>query len=323
MTGTFEQTVLLADIGGTNARFALLAGGTLTAVARLRVANYPTVRAAIADYLRSHGGGVTPCAAHLAVAGNVQNRRCAMTNSPWVIDAAELQAAFAIHHIEVINDFEAVAWSLTRIPPAGLRKVGGGEPIATAPKFALGPGTGLGMAGNVPTAHGRSILDSEGGHATLAAINAREDAVIGLLRAKFGHVSAERALSGGGLENLYAALVTLDGKNLPARTASEITSAGVAGHCPTCREALDLFCALLGGVAGNLALILGAKGGIYVAGGIVHHIADHLAQSQFRARFEDKGRFRGYLQAIPTWLVLAKDVAFIGLQELAEQRRAG
>lgn len=321
MNKPVEQAVLLADIGGTNARFALLCGGVITGVARLRVANYPTVQVAIADYLRDHSEGVSPRAALLAVAGNVQNGRCVMTNSPWVIDAAELRAAFAIPHIDVINDFEAVAWSLTRIPDASLRKVGGGEPIATAPKFALGPGTGLGMAGNVPTSHGRSILDSEGGHATLAGINAREDAVIGLLRDKYGHVSAERALSGGGLENLYAALATLDGKTLPARTASEITSAGVAGHCPTCREALDLFCALLGSVAGNLALILGAKGGIYIAGGIVHHIADHLAQSQFRARFEDKGRFRGYLQAIPTWLVLAKDVAFIGLQELAEQRR--
>lgn len=323
MTQADKQAVLLADIGGTNARFALLVDGAVTAVDRMRVADYPTVRAAIAAYLQKHGGGAAPRAAHLAVAGNVQNGRCVMTNSPWVIDAAELRAAFAIAHIEVINDFEAVAWSLTRIPAVSLRKVGGGEPLPTAPKFALGPGTGLGMAGNVPTSHGRRILASEGGHATLAGINAREDAVIGLLRDQFGHVSAERVLSGGGLENVYAALVALDGKKLPARTASEITSAGVAGHCPTCRETLDLFCALLGSVAGNLALILGAKGGIYIAGGIVHHIADHLEHSQFRARFEDKGRFRGYLQAIPTWLVLAKDVAFIGLQELAEQPRAG
>jgi glucokinase len=311
-----NQAVLLADIGGTNARFALLSGGVIDAVRHLRVNDYPTFVEAMAAYLRDHAD-ITLRAANLAVAGHVQNGRCVMTNSPWVIDAAELQAEFSIPSVRVINDFEAVAWSLSAISKAKLRQVGGGAPIAGAPLFALGPGTGLGMAANVPLPHGRVIVPSEGGHATLAGINPREDAVIGVLRRKFGHVSAERALSGSGLENLYDALIALDGLALLPRAAPDITTAGVEGSCATCREAVDLFCALLGGVAGNLALILGAKGGIYIAGGIVHHMSEHIANSDFRARFEDKGRFRDYLRAIPTYLVLEKDVAFVGLREFS------
>jgi glucokinase len=314
MTGSrIDQAVLLADIGGTNARFAQLSGGEIGAVVHLRVSDYPTFAEAMAAYLRAHTAEVILRASNLAVAGNVQNGRCVMTNSPWVIDAAELQAEFAIGSVRVINDFEAVAWSLPAI--ASLHQVGSGAPIAGAPLFALGPGTGLGMAANVPLPHGRVIVPSEGGHATLAGINPREDAVIGVLRRKFGHVSSERVLSGGGLENLYDALIAIDGVTLPPRAAPEITKAGVEGSCATCREAVDLFCALLGSVAGNLALIMGAKGGVYIAGGIVHHMSEHIANSEFRARFEDKGRFRDYLRTIPTYLVLEKDVAFIGLRE--------
>ncbi|HEY0328423.1 MAG TPA: glucokinase [Rhodopseudomonas sp.] len=326
MTGQPEANdtpVLLADIGGTNARFALLQGGAVGAVAHLVGRDYPSFAEAMAAYLRGQPGGGKVRAAHLAVAGTVVNGRCVMTNSPWVIDAAELKAAFDIPSVRVINDFEAVAWSLSAIPAAKLRQLGGGEAMAAAPLFALGPGTGLGMAANVPLPQGRIVLPGEGGHATLAGVNAREDAVIGELRRKFGHVSAERALSGSGLENLYGALVTLDGLALPPRAAPQITQAGVEGSCATCREAVDLFCALLGSVAGNLALILGAKGGIYVAGGIIHHMMEHLAGSQFRARFEDKGRFRSYLAQIPVYLVLEEDVAFIGLQQFTEVVGAG
>ncbi|ABD90145.1 glucokinase [Rhodopseudomonas palustris] len=312
------QPVLLADIGGTNARFALLRGGAIGAVMHLVVSDYPSFAEAMAAYLRKQSDLGTIGAAHLAVAGTVENGRCVMTNSPWVIDAAELSAAFAIPAVRVINDFAAVGWSLSAIPKARLRQLGGGHPVPGAPLFALGPGTGLGMTTNVPLPHGRAVLPSEGGHATLAGVNPREDAVIGVLRRKFGHVSAERALSGSGLENLYDALVSLDGLSLPPRAAPQITKAGVEGSCATCREAVDMFCALLGSVAGNLALVLGAKGGIYVAGGIIHHMMEHLAGSQFRARFEDKGRFRSYLAAIPVYLVLEEDVAFIGLKQFTE-----
>lgn len=312
------KPVLLADIGGTNARFALLQDGAVGAVSHLVVSDYPTFAEAMGAYLRDQQGGGKLAAAHLAVAGTVTNGRCEMTNSPWVIDAAELSEAFSIPSVRVINDFEAVAWSLSAIPAAKLRQLGGGDAVPGTPLFALGPGTGLGMASNVPLPQGRVVLPGEGGHATLAGVNAREDAVIGVLRRKFGHVSAERALSGSGLENLYNALVSLDGLSLPPRAAPQITKAGVEGSCKTCREAVDMFCALLGGVAGNLALILGAKGGIYVAGGIIHHMTEYLAASAFRARFEDKGRFRNYLAAIPVYLVLEEDVAFIGLKQFTE-----
>ena len=152
----------------------------------------------------------------------------------------------------------------------------------------------------------------------MAGSSAREDAVIGHLRGRFGHVSAERVLSGNGLENLYQALAVMDGRTQPHRRAPEIARDGVDGSCATSRAAIDMFCAMLGTVAGNLALTLGAKGGIYIAGGILRQIPDYLAASQFRARFEDKGRFQSYLAAIPTYLVLEDDVAFLGLRTLAE-----
>jgi glucokinase len=311
-----QGRVLLADIGGTNARFAILEGSQVGMIAHLAVKDHATFRAALDAYLGNLAAG-TLQAAIIAVAGAVQNGRCVLTNSSWVIDAAELPAAYGFSAARVINDFEAVAWSLPRISAGKLRQIGGGGPVGGTPLVAVGPGTGLGVAVNVPHA-GHVVLPGEGGHATMAASSAREDAVIEYLRHRFGHVSAERVLSGSGLENLYQALATVDGLTLPQRRAPEIAHDGVDGSCATSRAAIDMFCAMLGTVAGNLALILGAKGGIYIAGGILRQIPDYLAGSQFRARFEDKGRFQSYLAPIPTYLVLDDDVAFLGLRTLAE-----
>lgn len=317
------QGVLLADIGGTNARFAILADGMVREIARMAVSDYRSFPAVLSAYLGKLPAAGSIRSAILAVPGAIQNGRCELTNNPWVIDAAELRAAYGFSTVRLLNDFEAVAWSLPRLSGDKLLQIGGQQAVEGAPLVALGPGTGLGMATNIPHGHGHLVLSSEGGHSTMAGSTAREDAVIAYLRQRFGHVSSERVLSGRGLENLHEALAALDGIVLPKPRAAEITRDGVEGTCATSRAAIEMFCAMLGTVAGNLALTLGAKGGIYIAGGILRHMPDYLARSQFRARFEDKGRSRKYLEPIPVYLVLDEDVAFIGLRHLAEAEGIG
>ncbi|MGB8402084.1 glucokinase [Bradyrhizobium sp.] len=317
------RKVLLADIGGTNARFAVLTEGTVGTITHMAVSDHGSFREAFSLYLGNLPEAGTIHAAILAVSGTVRNGRCALTNNPWVVDAAELRAACEFSTVRLINDFEAVAWSLPRLSGDKLLQVGGRQPVKGAPLAALGPGTGLGMAANIPQANGHLVLSSEGGHSTLAGCSLREDAVINHLRQRFGHVSAERVLSGSGLENLHEALAVLDGVVLPRRRAAEITRNGITGTCATSQAAIEMFCAMLGTVAGNLALTLGAKGGVYIAGGILRHMPQYFVSSPFRARFEDKGRLRNYLEPIPVFLILDEDVAFVGLRALAEVEGIG
>jgi len=310
--------ILLADIGATNARFALLRRGVdIGPVRTLAVADYPKFTDAVAAFLKAEGG--SPAGAVLAVAGVVEGERAVMTNCPWVIDAAELRRLLGASAVRVINDFEATAWSLSALEPDHVAAVGAGRAVAGAPMVVLGPGTGLGLASHVPHADAPVVIATEGGHATLAATTAREDAVVAWLRGRFGHVSAERALSGPGLENLYRAIAAIDGADVPARHATAITQAGVAGTCPVSRAALDLFCAMLGTFAGNAALSFGAHGGVFIAGGIAPRILDYLLKSEFRARFDAKGRLRAYMEAIPLNVIVHPDYAFIGLKSLVER----
>jgi glucokinase len=315
--------VLLADIGGTNARFALLADRKVDAIAHMAVSDYASFHEALRAYLGNLPEAGTIHAAILAVSGAIDNGHSALTNNPWFIDVAELRALYGFSTVRLINDFGAVAWSLPRLSPDKLLRIGGRKPVEGAPLVALGPGTGLGVAASIPHPTGHIVLSSEGGHSTLAGCSLREDAVIAWLRQRFGHVSAERVLSGSGLENLHEALAGLDGVVVPKRRAAEITRDGIEGTCATSRAAIEMFCAMLGTVAGNLALTLGAKGGIYIAGGILRHMPEYFAGSQFRARFEAKGRFRNYLEPIPAYLILDEDVAFVGLRNLAEVEGIG
>lgn len=308
--------VLLADIGGTNARFAVLAGRELGPVAHVAVAGHARFTDALAAYLAQRADGPID-AAVLAVAGVVAGERCALTNNPWVVDAAELRARFGFGSVRLVNDFEAIAWALPHFASDALCRIGGGGAVAGAPKAVLGPGTGLGVGAFVP-GQGGLVLRSEGGHATLPGASSREDAVIALLRQSFGHVSIERALSGPGLENLYRAIAALDGVTVPARSAADITRAACDDECPVSRAALDMFCALLGDVAGNLALTFGARGGVYIAGGIIPRLSDELLRSAFRTRFEAKGRMRSYVEPIPVYVVMHEDPAFVGLKAFAE-----
>jgi glucokinase len=310
---------LLGDIGGTTARFAVLAGDALGPVNHLPVSQYRSLIDAIRDYLGSHGERAPIDAAMLAVAGPIESGRGVLINSQWVIDAAELQAAFGFKPVHLINDFEAVAHALPHLRGSDVRPIDGGKPPLGETMAVLGPGTGLGMAGLVRSGERTAVIPTEGGHTTLPGATPREDAVIAHLRKRFGHASAERALSGPGLENLHAAIAAIDGIVIPERTAADITQHALDRDCPLCVEAADMFCAMLGTVAGNLALMFRARGGVYIAGGIAPRIVDVLVRSEFRARFAAKGRFRSYLERIPVAVIVNPDPAFIGLKALALQ----
>lgn len=312
--------VLLGDIGATNARFALLSNGVLGPIKYFAVAEFPRfpdVVDAFFDSDRRRTSGVRQ--ATFAVAGPVDEDRCVFTNCPWTIDAHELCTEFGLSEVRLCNDFEAAALSLPYLAAADLYRLGGGEAVGGAPMAVLGPGTGLGVACLVSGSRGSIAIATEGGHATMAATSRREDAIIDYLRREFGHVSAELVVSGAGLENLYRAVVALDGVDALQRDAAEITTAALNGECPIARASLELFCEMLGTIAGNVALTFGARGGVYIGGGIAPRITDFIARSDFRARFEHKGRFRTYLEAIPSSVIMHPAVTFIGLIAIADR----
>jgi glucokinase len=285
--------------------------------ASVAVEDYPRFDQAVTAFLSRTGAHTPVSGAVLAVAVAVQKNRASITNSSWVIDAAELQNTFRLEYVRIINDFEAIAWSLPRLAAADLFPIGGGERAAEAPSVVLGPGTGLGLACFLSQANESIVLSTEGGHVTLPGTSRREDAVIAHLRDRFEHVSAERAVSGPGLINLYEALGALDGATVPVLSGVEITNAALDGSSILSREALDMFCAMLGTIAGNAALTFGARGGVYIGGGIAPRITGYLAHSQFRTRFEAKGRFRPYVAAISSSVIVHPEPAFIGLRSLA------
>ena len=312
-----SECILLGDIGATNARFALFANGVLGAVTSFEVAKFARFADVIAIFLKDRCREFRVKRALLAIAGPVKGERSVLTNSSWVIDTPELRATFKLE-ARIFNDFEAVALSLPWLTPTDLAPIGGGNPAAGAPKAVVGPGSGLGVACLIPRSEKPVVISSEGGHATLAATCEREDRIIGQLRQRFGHVSAERVVSGMGLENIYQAIAALDGVDITSRSAAEITKSALRSESQVAREALHVFCAFLGSFAGNVALTFGARGGVYVAGGISPRILDFLVRSQFRNRFEAKGRFQSYLETLPSYVITHPAAAFVGLKSLAD-----
>ena len=298
---------LLGDVGGTNARFAwqTAEGAPLQDIATLPTADHATLADAITAYLKGVARPAPPWCA-IGIANPITGDHVRMTNCPWAFSISAMQKALGFERFVVINDFTALALALPDLTPAELRQLGGGAAVPRAPMALIGPGTGLGVSGLIPgDVPGRWLpLQGEGGHVTLAASNPREAAVLQVLRNEYGHASAERAVSGQGLEALYAALCTLDAiKGFTRQTAAAVGQHALAGDDAQCVEALDLFCAFLGVVAGNLALTLGARGGVYIGGGIVPRLGEAFMRSRFRACFEDKGRFRSYLEAIPVYVI--------------------
>ena len=300
---------LLGDIGGTNARFAWQAeaGAPVTDVAALPTDQYPTIAMAMRHYLAMHDHPA-PRACAIGIATTVTGDRVQMTNHPWHFSIATLQAELGLERLVVINDFTALALALPSLGAHELHPVGDGKAVAGAPRAVLGPGTGLGVSGLLFTPAGGWVpITGEGGHVSLAPVDAREQAVLQRLIERFGHASAERALSGPGLVNLYEAVSHLAGSPAqPVTGAADVIERARSGGDPACKEALALFFGFLGSVAGNLALTLGARGGVYIGGGIVPRLQPELERSAFRERFEAKGRFRDYLRAMPVWVIQAE-----------------
>lgn len=305
-----DTSRLLADIGGTHARFALQpgAGGLLGEVTTLRCADHATLADAIRVYLDER---TAPQDCAIAIANPVDGDRVRMTNHHWEFSITALQAQFGFRRLRVLNDFTALALALPLLGVDERRQVGGSDAAPDAPIGLIGPGTGLGVSGLLPDGRGGWIaLQGEGGHATLAGCTPREHAVLQQLHVRHGHASAERAVSGRGLVDIHAALRTIDtGQRISA--AGELDPAAIveraaAGSDPHCAETVELFCAFLGTAAGNLALTLGARGGVYIGGGIVPRLGALFDRSPFRSRFEAKGRFSGWLASIPVWVIVAR-----------------
>jgi len=297
---------LLGDVGGTHARFGVVAsqGEGVGRIRELDCDDHASLEAAIDSYLRE-AAAPSPAACAIAIAAPVGGDRVSMTNRDWSFSIEALRVRLGVDRMLVLNDFTALALALPTLSADELEAVGPGAAVAGAPIALLGPGTGLGVGGLVFAGARALPITSEGGHVTLSAEDEREERLIAALRREFGHASAERALSGNGLVTLYR-FACAEAKRAPLQLAPEaVTAHALAGSDAACVEAVELFFSLLGGVAGNLALTLGARGGVFIGGGIVAQLGDWIHRSAFRVRFESKGRRQPYLSSIPIWLIQA------------------
>ena len=314
---------LLADIGGTNARFALQAHEHDAGFADIEVlacADYATIGDALRTYLaraRERGLAVDGLRhAAIAIANPVEGDEISMTNHHWRFSTEALRVESGLETLLVMNDFAALAMALPHLGDGGREQVGEGSGAQGRPIGLIGPGTGLGVSAVLPV-DGRWIaLPGEGGHASFAPTDRREIRILETLLDEFGHVSAERLLSGAGLEAIHRAL---SGERLHA---PQITGRALDGSSGACRETVETFCAVLGCVAGNVALTLGATGGMYIGGGIVPRLGGLFRTSAFRARFEAKGRLQPWLARIPTYVITEPYPALRGAAAMLADRVA-
>ncbi|MEW6373422.1 MAG: glucokinase [Pseudomonadota bacterium] len=314
---------LLADIGATHARFALeTAPGVLRQTAVLRCDDYSGIVPLLNAYLDEHGGERIAHAA-FAMANPISGDLVRMTNRDWQFSTDEVRRTMGWSTLLIVNDFTALAMALPSLGAGDVLQIGGGKAAPHAVAGVLGAGTGLGVSGVIPTADGFITLGSEGGHVNFAPADEREFAILQYAWREWPHVSNERILSGPGMELVYRALAERNGVQAPARTAAEIVSCALEDHDALCLEVLECFAGMLGGAAANLAVTLGAFGGIFIGGGIVPRIAQWFATSPFRARFEAKGRFTDYLAQIPTYVIMTPNPALRGVSTILSEHLRG
>lgn len=313
MTQSAPWPRLVGDIGGTNARFAVLDAmkAPLRHVCTLACRDFDGPAEAIRHWAEAENLTL-PSVGAIGIANPILGDRIQVTNNHWNFSIEATRKAVGLQQLRFINDFSALALSLPHLSTDMLRSIGGGTPLPGCAIGVIGPGTGLGVSGLLPIAGRYAPIEGEGGHVTLATQTDEERAVLAALQKEFSHVSAERVLSGPGLASLYRALAHVRNQTVASLDSPQITEAALAHGDALCRATLDMFCALLGTAAANLALTLGARGGIYIGGGIVPRLGAYFAQSPFRHRFEDKGRFSAYLAEIPTWVITAPYPALIG-----------
>ncbi len=321
---------LVADIGGTHARFALNDPATraLTASRTVSAADHPDIGSAVQEYLRSVSTGDAAAdsvrSACFAVAGPAGHDRIEFTNSPWCFSRAELERALGFEQLVVINDFTALALGVPRLDPDGLYCVRAGIAEPGAPRAVIGPGTGFGVSGLISCPRGDGTvhwvaLSGEGGHVSFAPTNELEIALLRFLTRERDRASVERVLCGEGLTSLYEFLAEHSGEVGRRPAPADITRLALAGQDPLAGQTLDLFCAILGSVAGDLALTLGARGGVYVGGGIVPRILGTLGASAFVARFLAKGRLAKMLEPVPVHVIVDPAAALRGAAEALQE----
>jgi glucokinase len=308
---------LMADVGATNTRCALIdKRGVECCDEYFRNADFPNLPDLLERYVERQSTGDRLKRAALAVAAPILGDEVEMTNIGWRFSQAALAQRLALDALVVVNDFTAVAWALPQLGVADVRQIGGGAPTPRATLAAVGPGSGLGVSALVPNdGDGWVAMISEGGHVSMAPNTDEESEVIAVVRKRFGHCSAERVVSGQGLVNLYSAFTELAGRE-PAQVPAERVTALAREGDELGGRAVAMFFALLGTVASDVALITGARGGVYIAGGIVPQLLGELERSEFRRRFEAKGRYESYLAAIPTYVITAELPAFRGLRRV-------
>ncbi len=307
---------LLADIGATYARFCIeQVPGRFEHVAVLPCANYGGFTAIVQSYLDGLPG-VRPRHGAVAIANPVESDRVRMTNRDWAFSIREAQAELRLQTLLVVNNFTALAMALPRLPAEGRRQVGAGAPQPNGVIGLIGPGTGLGVSGLIPNGDRWVTLATEGGHASFAPTDARELRVLQYAWKTMSRVSAERMLSGPGIELIHQALAEGHPDVPPKLSAAQIVEAALDGSNALCLETVDCFCGMLGTLAADLALMLGATGGIYVGGGIVPRLGELFDRSSFRDHFEAKGRLSDYVARIPTYVLTAENLAFNGVSTL-------
>lgn len=308
------MTSLVADIGGTNTRCAITgADGRPGPVHEFRNREFASLQTLLSHFVDSLAPQARPVTGALAIAAPIRGDDVRMTNIDWSFSISELRNALGLRDLRALNDFEALAQALPDLRGDEIVKIGGGEAVADRPKGVVGPGTGLGVASLIPD-NGRWLaVGGEGGHVTLPAVDEREARIIALVREEFGHCSAERLISGAGLGLIHRALH--GESDVDAAELARLADAGDAAA----GETFDIFFRMLGTVAANLALTIGAFGGIYIGGGIAPRHRDRFVASGFRNRFEAKGRYGDYLATIPTFLIVAAHPTLTGLAAIAKQ----
>jgi glucokinase len=314
---------LLADIGATHARFALeTAPGVLRDVAVLLCDDYPGIEPLLQAYLAQANAGRISHAA-FALANPISGDFIRMTNRDWQFSTDEVRRTLGLNTLLIVNDFTALAMALPGFRPEDLMQVGGGKPQANAVAGVLGPGTGLGVSGVIPTVDGFVTLGSEGGHVNFAPSDEREFAILQYAWREWRHVSNERLISGPGMEIIYRALAQRNGAHMAnevkMRSSAEIITGALDQHDPLCLEVLECFSGMLGGAAANLGVTLGAFGGIFIGGGIVPRMGEWFKTSPFRARFEAKGRFTDYVAQIPTYVIMTPNPALNGVSAILSE----
>ncbi len=313
-------TNLVADIGGTNIRLGYFHGDDVAGELKVyQCAEYSSLSEVVRTYIGETnltGKVINAC---FAIACPVESDLISMTNLPWEFSKSALKEELGLNKLVFINDYTAIAHAVPYLSESQKIKIGQGEVVVNKPISICGPGTGLGVANVVNVGGCWQALGGEGGHVDFAPVDELESKILAFLLQKYEHVSYEQLLSGLGLEQIYQALNHINQKGLPTLSAKEISEKALAQDCVLCEQSLARFCMILGSFAGNLALTLASFGGVYIAGGIVPRFIEYFRDSEFRSRFEAKGRFVAFNQAIPTFVITESQPGILGASAYIRQ----